>query len=105
MGFIGYVECDSCDHYVHINEPNDIKIWYHPDDPQPLAEVDCPKCGETVQSRIAFDHMRNFRMRGCVIKDWNDRFEDTPLTEELIDKWAENDHAELEAELLQFLGV
>lgn len=99
MGFIGYMECDSCEHYVHINSPDEIKIWYHPDDVRPLAEVKCSNCGETVSSRIDFDHMKNFRMRGCVISDWNDKFADEPLTEEMIDDWAKNFDAD-DSELL-----
>lgn len=98
MGFLGYVECDNCEHFVHFNEPDQIKIWYHPDDARPLAEVNCPKCGHTTKSRIDGDHVHNLRMRGCVISDWNDKFADDPLTEGMIDEWAkqlDTDESEL----------
>lgn len=85
MGFLGYLECDNCDSYVYLNKPEDINVWFHPDDPRPLAEALCPKCGNTVSSRIPHDHMANFKRRGVIIRDFNDKFE--PLTEEMIEAW------------------
>lgn len=83
--YIGYLECDNCSEFFYIKKPDDIKIWFHPDDPQPLCESTCGNCNHVVSARIDFDHMANFKRRGCVIRDWNDRF--GPLTEEEIDGW------------------
>ena len=94
MGYLGYVECDSCTKYVYINSPADIQIWYHPDDPKPLAETTCKECDHKITSRIDFMEMANFRKRGCLIRDFNDKFE--PLTEAMIDEWDDN---AIEAEL------
>jgi hypothetical protein len=94
VGYLGYVECDNCTKYVYINSPSDIAIWYHPDDPKPLAEAKCVECGHTVVSRIDFIEMANFRKRGCIVKDYNDKF--SSLTEQMIDEW---DNTAIEAEL------
>lgn len=102
MGFLGYVECKECNKYHYVNSPEEIKIWYHPDDTQPLAEVNCSSCGSLIQQRIGFDHMANFKMRGCSISNWNDRFEDNPLTEEMIDEWDED---KIGAELEEFYAL
>jgi hypothetical protein len=96
MGFLGYVDCDNCEHFVHFNNPDEIKIWFHPDDPRSLAEVTCPVCGHTTEGRIDFDHMSNLRRRGCVVSELNNKFE--PLTEEMIDEWVkqlDTDESEL----------
>lgn len=92
MSYIGYAECDNCKKFVHYSDPGEIHIWYHPDDPNPLVEVDCKNCGAKVSSRITLDHMINFRKRGCVIHDWNLKFSD--LKEQDIDEWdIESDRA------------
>ena len=85
MGYLGYVECDECGKYTYINKPEEVKIWFHPDDAKALAEVDCVNCGVTVESKISFDHVQNFKRRGCTIMGLNDRY--APLTEEFIDEW------------------
>lgn len=94
VGYLGYVECDNCTKYVYIDSPSDIAIWYHPDDPKPLAEVTCTECDHLTVSRIDFHEMINFRKRGCVVKSLNEKF--SPLTEKMIDEW---DDAAIEAEL------
>lgn len=96
MGFLGYVECDNCNHYTTFNNPDDIKIWYHPDDSRPLAQVKCSRCSNIVEARIDFDHMKNFRMRGCSIMDLNDLHSENPLTEQEIDSWIKSDRIEAE---------
>lgn len=95
VGYIGYAECDNCFKFVYYNDPSQIDIWYHEDDPCVLAEVKCTFCGHIVVSRIAYDHMANFRRRGCVLKDLNDKF--PPLTEQEIDEW------DIDAELLALI--
>lgn len=85
VAYIGYVECDNCDQYVYIKDARDLKIWFHPDDPKPLSEIECTNCHTLVQSRISWEHMVNFRRRGCKVTDLNERF--TPLTEEEIENW------------------
>jgi hypothetical protein len=94
VGYLGYVECDNCTKYVYIDSPADIQIWYHPDDPKPLAEAICNDCGHVITSRIDFLEMANFRKRGCIVRDFNDKF--PPLTEQMIDEW---DDEAIEAEL------
>jgi hypothetical protein len=86
MGYLGYVECKACGTYTYINNPNQVKIWYHPDDSKSLAQVEC-SCGNVVENRISYEHMVNFRRRGCSIMEWNDRFMEKPLTEQNIDEW------------------
>jgi hypothetical protein len=99
MGYLGYLECDNCLKFVYINSPADIHIWYHPDDPKPLAEASCGECGHTVSSRIDFIEMANFRKRGCLIRSFGDKF--SPLSEQMIDEW---DDAAIEAELFALTG-
>lgn len=98
VGYLGYVECDKCTNFVYIDSPSEIAIWYHPDDPKPLAEVMCTECNHLVVSRIEFHEMANFRKRGCVVKSLNDKF--TPLTEQMIDEW---DDAAIEEELFNLI--
>jgi hypothetical protein len=100
MGYIGYLECDNCSSFVYIKKPDDVQIWYHPDDPRPLCEAKCTKCNTLVSSRIDFDHMANFKRRGCAVKDFNDKF--APLTEADIDAW---DDAEIDAELRELTSI
>jgi phage FluMu protein Com len=85
VAYIGYLECDNCNHFVHIKNPDELTIWYHPDDSRSLASVKCPKCKHTTESRIEYDDMANFKIKGCKVKDFGDKF--VPLTEELIDEW------------------
>jgi hypothetical protein len=82
---VGYVECDKCNEYVTIEDPKALTIWYHPDDPRPLSEVNCPKCGKLISDRIDHEHMANFRRRGCHLKSLSEKF--SALTEEDIDNW------------------
>lgn len=94
---IGYIECDSCSRYTQIDNPEQVTIWYHPDG-KPIASVECTSCGDTVESKIGMDHMRNFKKHGCRISDLSDKFE--PLTEEMIDNW------DIDAELKQLqIGI
>jgi hypothetical protein len=85
MSYLAHARCGSCDKTVYMKNPADIKIWYHPDDPNPLTEVVCSFCGEIIRARITPDHYMNLRKRGCMIRGYGDRFE--PLTEEMIDNW------------------
>lgn len=93
--YLGYVECDHCDKYAYIDSPAQINIWYHPDDDRSaLAETVCSECGELIVGRIDFNEMMNFRKRGCVVRDYNDKF--PPLTKEMVDQW---DDSAIEEEL------
>lgn len=84
MSFLGYATCTECKGLIYFNEVDEINLWYHPDDPEPLAEVKCA-CGETIEARIGMDHFFNLKSRGCVAKPFNDKFE--KLTEEMINEW------------------
>jgi hypothetical protein len=93
--FLVHATCDECTEVTYVRDAAGVKIWYHPDDPEPLSEVICGHCGYVIQCRIGMDHMLNLRQRGVEVKDLNDKFE--PLTEEMIDEW------DIDAELLATL--
>jgi hypothetical protein len=97
MSFLGYATCDECDELTYFDEPSNINIWFHPDDPKVLAEVDCVHCGYSIQARMGYDHLMNLKRRGCVVRDFNDKFE--PLTEEMIDAW------DIDAEVMDLLAT
>ena len=90
--YIGYVECEKCKTITYINKPKQIKIWAHPDDEFPLAQVQCSKCKEKVEKRLTWDHVSNFRKRGCKILSLNEKFD--KITEEEIDAFKTNFDAE-----------
>lgn len=92
MSYLCHARCDECDNLTYVKDSEGVKIWYHPDDPEPLTEVICGHCGYVIQERIGMDHLMNLRARGVQVRDFNDKFE--PLTEEMIDEW------DIEAELL-----
>lgn len=96
--YIGYLKCENCTTIVYIHSPSDVDIWHHPDD-QALAEVKCGSCGHVTQDRLPLEHMVNFRLRGCEIKKFGDKFK--PLTKEAIDEWDED---AIDAELAELFG-
>lgn len=98
--YIGYLKCGNCTAIVYIHTPSEVDIWHHPDD-QALAEVKCPSCGHVTQDRISIEHMINFRLRGCQIKRFNDKFE--PLTADMIDAWDAKSDA-MDKELWELLS-
>ncbi len=82
--FVGFIEC-TCSTYVYLDKAKDVKIWHHPDDVYPLAEVNCPTCKSLISCRITWDHVANFRQRGVKIRELNDKFK--PITEEEISEF------------------
>ena len=93
MAYLGYLEC-SCGKYTYITRPQDIVIWFHPDDGA-RAQTTCFYCGDIIRDKIGQDHYNNFIRLGCTISDFNGMF--TALTEEMVDEW---DMSELEREMV-----
>ena len=93
---IGYVECDDCGAFTYLCRADEITIWYHPDDPKPVAEAYCAACDSVVSARIDFDHMANFKRYGCKVVSLHHKFEE--LTEEAIDEWDIDSELQMVAE-------
>jgi hypothetical protein len=92
--YIGFVECEKCSTITYINKPKEVKIWHHPDDDMPITQVKCKKCGMLVEQRITWDHVSNFRKRGCKILPLSNRY--PRITEEAICDFEENFDAKYE---------
>lgn len=90
--YIGFVECDKCKHVTYINKTKQIKIWAHPDDEYPIAQVTCVKCKNKVETKLTWDHVSNFRKRGVKVLSLSEKF--TKITEKEIDDFKENFDAE-----------
>lgn len=85
VAYIGTIECTACGKYTYIQNTNEVTIWYHPDDDKPLCEVSCTNCKKKVSTRLTWDHVANFKKRGCKILDFGDRF--PPLSDKEIDEF------------------
>ena len=92
--YIGFLNCTKCKDVTYISRPEDIKIWAHPDDELPLIEAKCSKCKHKIETRLSWEHVVNFRKRGCKVLTFNEKF--TAFTDKDIDEFEENFDAELE---------